>query len=133
MGLQGSDRDSDSPAKGAKIGKFSGSFQGLHKYEFNRTDSDCPHVSHYSPFVIPIFDGVRSTTWTRCSSLMNKNHARISIKNHLNIHSWMVSSEADLNWSYPSGNNRMKIYFSWMEQVRNLPTRGLFFLIRIRF
>jgi hypothetical protein len=52
----------------------------------------------------------------------------LSIKNHLDIHSWMVLSEVHLNWSYPSGGrNRIKICFSCMAQVRNLPTRGCFF------
>jgi hypothetical protein len=51
-----------------------------------------------------------------------------SIKNHLDIHSWMISSESHLNWFHPSGDhNRLKICFSWMTQVRNLPTRGCFF------
>jgi len=52
---------------------------------------------------------------------------RIPIENHLHLHSWMISPEAHLNWSYPTGDhNRIKICFSWMAQVRNLPI-GLFF------
>jgi len=51
-----------------------------------------------------------------------------AIKNLLDFHSWMVSSEAHLNLSYPCGDhNGIKICFSCMAQVRNLPTRGCLF------
>jgi len=45
------------------------------------------------------------------------------------FHSWIVSSEADLNPSLPSGHrNRIQICFSSTPQVQNLPNDKLFYI-----